>query len=123
MLGLKMNKHKAKKTTLLGIDFQSMKEAKRYNELLLLLKAGEISNLRLQVPFELAPSVKFDGEPRKKPALRYLADFVYNDKNGNQIVEDAKGFDKKHGKWREDGAFRIKRHLMATVHGIQIKLT
>jgi hypothetical protein len=107
MLGLKMNKHKAKKTTLLGIDFQSMKEAKRYNELLLLLKAGEISNLRLQVPFELAPSVKFDGEPRKKPALRYLADFVYNDKNGNQIVEDAKGFDKKHGKWREDGAFRF----------------
>lgn len=79
--------------------------------------------MRLQVPFDLAPAVKLDGEPRKKPALRYLADFVYRDKNGNQIVEDVKGFDKKHGKWREDGVFRIKRHLMTTVHGIQIKLT
>lgn len=109
-----MNKYKSKKTKFLGIDFMSLKEAMRYDELLILLNSGEISDLRLQVPFDLAPSVKFNGEKRAKPALRYFADFVYFDKGGNRIVEDVKGIETKE--------FRIKRHLMASVHGIQIKL-
>ena len=115
MGGAEMNKYNAKKNIIDGVNFSSIKEAKRYCELCIMLKAGEIKNLQLQVPFELAPAVKLDGEKRIKPALRYFADFVYFDKVGNKIVEDVKGFETKD--------FRIKRHLMATVHGIQVKLT
>ena len=110
----KMNKYNAKRHVIDGVNFSSIKEAKRYCELCILLKAGEIKSLQLQVPFELAPAVKFDDEQRKKPALRYFADFVYFDKVGNKIVEDVKGFETKE--------FRIKRHLMVTVHGIQVKI-
>ncbi len=38
--------------------FDSKHEAKRYQELRLLEQAGEITNLLLQVPFELIPKSK-----------------------------------------------------------------
>lgn len=90
--------------------FDSEKEHRRYQELLLLEKAGQISQLRRQVKFELAPG--YEGKGRKHAALRYFADFVYLDAYGKQICEDCKGF-------RTD-VYRIKRHLMRTVHGIDI---
>ena len=96
-----MNKYNAKKYS-------------RYKELISMENEGLIKSLQLQVPFELAPAVELDGEPRKEPALRYFADFVYFDKAGNKIVEDAKGYKTKD--------FRIKLHLMATVHGIKVKI-
>jgi hypothetical protein len=49
----KRSKYNATKTTVNGLHFASMKEANRYKELLLLLKAGAIGLLELQVPFEL----------------------------------------------------------------------
>ena len=39
-----------------GIEFQSKKEGKRYSELKLLERAGEISNLELQKRYELIPA-------------------------------------------------------------------
>lgn len=70
---------------------------------------GMIADLQLQVSFEIAPSVMLYG--RKRPARKYVADFVYT-KNGQQIVEDVKGV-KTH-------IYTLKRHLMMSVHGIQI---
>lgn len=93
-----------------GHKFASQREGARYRQLTLMQRAGSISGLRLQVPFELAPAVVLDG--RKKPALRYVADFVYFDEHGRRIIEDAKGM-----KTRE---YRIKRHLMKTVLGLDI---
>ncbi|RQQ98974.1 DUF1064 domain-containing protein [Burkholderia stagnalis] len=72
------------------------------------LAAGEISDLERQVVFVLAESVVIDG--RKKPALRYIADFVY-ERDGNTVIEDVKGMVTRE--------YRIKRHLMA-VRGLQI---
>ena len=111
-----MTKYKAKKAMVGGIKFDSQREAARYTELLLLQKAGHITGLTLQVPFVLAPAVRLDGETRNKPAIRYLVDFLYTDvKLGKIICEDVKGF--------VTPAFRMKQHLMATVHGIQVRVT
>lgn len=92
-----------------GIKFDSKAEARYWTHLKLRLHAGEISSLRRQVVFELAPSVVIAG--RKRPPLRYIADFVW-DENGKTVVADVKG--------AEPAAYRIKRHLMMAVHDIEI---
>lgn len=106
------SKYGAKKTQVDGITFSSKAEAKRYTELKMLERAGHISSLELQPKFELAPSIKYTGASRAKPALRYIADFRYVDHLGNTIVEDAKGF-------KTEG-YQIKRHLMLAVLGIEV---
>jgi hypothetical protein len=50
------NKYGNRKVTYLGIEFDSMKEANRYAALLMLQRAGEISELKTQVSFELVPA-------------------------------------------------------------------
>ena len=87
------SKYGNKKVTVDGIKFDSKKEAKRWADLKLLERAGEIANLERQVPFYL--------EGRDGPILtptgrkmRYVADFTYTDwrHKGAKIIEDAKGF-------------------------------
>ena len=92
--------------------FASKREAKRATELEALQAAGVISHLRYQVKYELAPSVVIGG--RKRPPLRYFADFVFVE-DGKEVIEDSKGH-------RTD-VYKIKRHLMASVHGIYIRET
>lgn len=89
--------------------FDSKHELRAYRALQLREQAGEISDLARQVTFELAPTVKIDG--RKRPPVRYIADFVYRE-NGAQVVADAKGM--------RTPVYKLKRHLMMTVHGIPI---
>jgi hypothetical protein len=110
-----MNKYHAKKTVVSGITFDSKAEARRYGQLIMLERAGQVTGITRQVPFVLAPKVKLDGDKRIKPAMKYIADFVYSDlATGRIIVEDVKGVITQ--------AFRIKQHLMATVHGIQVQI-
>lgn len=92
-----------------GQVFDSKAEARYWGHLQIRLKAGEISNLRRQVPFELAPAVVIGG--RKRPPLRYVADFVWEE-GGREVVADVKGC--------VVDVFRVKRHLMKAVHGIDI---
>ena len=106
-----MNKFGNRKTLFNGITFDSRREAKRYAELLLLLRAGQISNLRRQVPFELLPTQKRDGKVIERP-VKYVADFVYTE-NGEEVVEDAKGLRTKE--------YILKRKLMLWQYGIQIR--
>lgn len=74
-----------------GITFDSKKEMYRYRELKLLLKAGEIVDLKLQVPFTLQEAFT-DYTGKKQRPITYLADFVYVDKEKKQqVVEDVKG--------------------------------
>lgn len=80
------SKYSARKTVIDGIVFDSAKEARRYSELRLRERAGEISALQLQVRFELIP--KQQGE---RPVY-YKADFVYIEKDGTRVAEDVKGF-------------------------------
>ena len=97
-----------------GFKFDSAKEGRRYRVLRVLEEKGVIQNLQMQVVFVLAEKVKFKNEARAKPALRYLADFVYF-RDGQQIVEDVKS-----KATRTKDTYRIKKHLMMSVHGIEI---
>lgn len=109
------NKFNAQRIEKDGMKFDSVKEYKRYIKLTALMQRGEISELKCQVKFELAPKVKIEGEKRAKPALRYFADFTYL-KDGVQIVEDVKS-----AGTRNLPSFRNKKHLMKTVHDIDIR--
>lgn len=109
-------KFHSKKVVIDGHKFDSKREAERYRELMLLQSAGKIAGLTLQVPFVLAHGVRLFGETRKRPAIRYLADFVYTDTElCSIVVEDVKGMDLPMG--------RLKRHLMKTIHDIDVKVT
>ena len=107
--------------------FDSTKEARRWEQLLLLQRAGKITSLQRQVPYELLPN-QYETYPRysKKGErlkdgtklierkVEYVADFTYADaESGELTVEDVKGVRTKE--------FVIKRKLMYAVHGIKIK--
>ena len=71
-----------------GIRFDSQKEARRYDELMTMLRAGIISDLRLQPQFTLQESYVTETGERIR-AIRYTADFSYRF-GGKLVVEDVK---------------------------------
>ena len=106
------NKYHNKKS----FGFDSQKERRRYQELLLLQKIGEIKDLKKQVAFELIPTQKNNATGRVvERGVKYIADFTYTDRYGNFIVEDTKSPATK------TDAYIIKRKLMLFVHNIKIK--
>lgn len=113
-----------------GLTFDSVKEFKRFCELSLLERAGQIQDLRRQVEYELIPA-QYEkiptgeiykrgdrkGQPKMKSvciekSVSYVADFVYTE-NGETVVEDTKGFKTKD--------YIIKRKLMLWIHNIKIR--
>ena len=105
------NKYRNRFMRVDGMLFRSQKEAKRYVDLKLLQKAGKIEKLECQRSYELAPPVLILGKRHR--ALRYVADFVYRDlSHGGVIVEDSKGV--------RTPTYRIKKHLMKHVYGIDV---
>lgn len=104
------SKYGSNKKEVDGILFDSEKEAKRYGELKILLKIGEIELLEMQVPFLLIE----DNETERK--CQYYADFVYRVvKTGKRVVEDVKS-----EMTRKLPVYIMKRKLMKTVHNITI---
>lgn len=108
------SKYKNEKASIGGETFDSRREMARYVTLKLLQDAGRIESLKRQVRFVLAPPVRFAAEKRQKPALTYVADFAYF-KGEKFVVEDVKS-----KVTRSLPAYRIKKHLMMTVHEIEI---
>ena len=89
-----MSKYQSKKTIVDGITFDSKAEARRYCELKMLEKAGEIADLQMQFSFQLQPPFRKNGKTIR--AINYIADFVYTDTRKRRIVvEDVKGFKTK----------------------------
>ena len=108
-----MSKYNSKKTIIDGQVFDSRKEAKRYQELVLLENVGVIKNLSRQVKFVLIPSQR--DEVTGKVVERecsYRADFEYTE-DGKTIVEDVKGFKTKE--------YIVKRKLLLWRYGIRIR--
>lgn len=108
-----MSKYNSKKTIIDGQVFDSRKEAKRYQELVLLENVGAIKNLSRQVKFVLIPSQR--DEVTGKVVERecsYKADFEYTE-DGKTVVEDVKGFKTKE--------YIIKRKLLLWRYGIRIR--
>lgn len=108
------SKYNSKRIEKDGMRFDSAKEYKRYIELTAMMQRGEISELKCQVKFVLAPKVKLEDEKRAKPELRYYADFTYL-MNGQLIVEDVKS-----AATRKLATYRMKKHMLFIVHGISI---
>lgn len=94
------------------VTFDSAREARRWGDLCLLQRAGEIRDLKRQVKFRLIPVQRgMDGKVIEH-ACDYVADFTYYDRDGRFVVEDAKG---EHTK-----DYVIKRKLMLRVFGIRV---
>lgn len=83
------HKYRAQRAELDGYTFASKREMRRYAELKLLEKAGQISGLRMQPRYVLIEPFEYRGE--KVRGMSYVADFEYQE-NGTTVVEDAKGF-------------------------------
>ena len=88
-----------------GIKFDSKAEYKRYTELKLFERVKNISDLELQVKFELQPSF-VDGQGIKQRAITYVADFVYKE-NNKIIVEDLKSV-----ATAKDSTYKIKKKML-----------
>lgn len=110
----KPSKYRNEKVEVDGVRHDSKKEARRWQQLQMMEKAGQITGLKRQVAFELAPGVKFRNSPRAKPALRYVADAVYV-RDGETIIEDCKS-----PPTRQSPIYRAKKHLMLSVLGLEI---
>lgn len=103
--GAKPSKYRAVKTTVDGIVFDSAKEARRYSELKMLLRAGEIEDLERQP--ELTVSIKGVW------ICDYLADFKYRRRGDIVTVwEDVKGM--------KTPVYRLKKKLVEALYGITI---
>lgn len=101
----KPNKYKNTPTIIDGIRFASKREAKRYQELKLLERAGEISFLELQPKYKLY----FQG----KWMFTYIADFTYVDERTHkEVTEDAKGI--------KTQVYRLKKKFIEEAYGIDI---
>ena len=120
------NKYGNRKVFADGMQFDSVHEYRRYVELKLLQAAGAISDLRCQVRYELIPPQYVterrysktgkrlqDKQKRVERSVEYVADFVYVDKDGSEVVEDAKG--------KRTKDYVIKRKLMRYIHNITIQ--
>ena len=107
MYRVKKSKYQNRKVEFDGHKFDSMKEAKRYQQLKLLERAKVIDDLKLQVPFIIIEKSRYGR------AIKYIADFTYfdNDK-GMRVVEDVKGM--------KTDVYKLKKRLMAERYGIEI---
>ena len=130
---MRQRKYGNRKTTIGGKEFDSKKEARRYQELQLIQRSGQIQNLQTQVKYVLIPAQReasfevYKSGPnkgRRKPGkvveheCSYVADFVYT-QDGETVVEDVKGYrDPSSAAYAK---FVIKRKLMLERYGIRVK--
>lgn len=101
---MKAPKYQNRKTVVDGIKFDSAKEARRYGELKLLERAGQITGLEIQPSFRLLVNNCL--------ICTYRADFTYQDATKARIVEDVKGM--------KTPVYRLKKKLMLAIHGVEI---
>ena len=119
-----MSKYHSRKITRNGITYDSVQEYKRHCELLLLEKAGAITELRRQeqiilIPHQREPDtigVRGGRKPGKviERAVTYVADFTYKE-DGKLVVEDTKGYRTKD--------YLLKRKMALYLLGIRIRET
>lgn len=98
------HKYGAKRTEVDGISFPSKREAARWQQLLMLERAGVIDHLERQVRYKL--------EVNGQLICVYVADFRYLDEERRVIVEDVKGM--------KTDVYRLKKKLVKACLGIDI---
>lgn len=114
--------HAVKDTRISGektIRFDSKAEARRYDELMLMLKTGTIRDLRLQPEYTLVEAYTTPDGKRVR-AERYRADFSYRirfdgRKEWALVVEDVKS------RATQTAIYRSKKKRMLEIYGIDVK--
>jgi hypothetical protein len=102
----KPHKYKAIPTVVGGVRFDSKKEARRYQDLQLMVKAKVITDLELQPVFLIHA---LNG----KKVATYRGDFRYFDVEQQAvIIEDVKGV--------KTPVYRLKKKLVEAEHGVSI---
>jgi hypothetical protein len=108
-----VTKYHAKPTTVDGIRFASKAEARRYQELKMLEKAGRIRNLKLQPKY---PLVFYPGSSRRVVNVgSYIADFWYLEVDGGverPVLEDVKGV--------KTPIYRLKKKMVEAIYDLKI---
>ena len=94
------------------LRFDSRKEARRFDELSAMLRAGEIRDLKLQPSFTLQEAYTTTEGVRVR-AIRYQADFSYR-RDGALVVEDVKS------RATKTRVYEMKKKLMREKFGIEI---
>lgn len=100
------SKYGAVKTEVGGKVFASKAEAKRYAELLLLVRAKRIRDLECQPRFCVLQGFTDLNGTKYRPVV-YVGDFRYTDDRGVTVVEDVKGF--------ETAVFKLKEKMFRHV--------
>ena len=95
------------------IMFDSISEKDRYLELIIMERAGTISNLRCHPEYELIPTQRIPGKPTLR-RHRYTADFEYV-RDGELIIEDVKS---EYTRLERD--YIINRKLMLMLKGLYV---
>lgn len=95
------------------ITFDSISEKDRYLELIIMERAGTISNLRCHPEYELIPTQRIPGKPTLR-RHRYTADFEYV-RDGELIIEDVKS-----EYTRQERDYIINRKLMLMLKGLYV---
>lgn len=110
---LRHSKYHAIPTMVDGIKFPSRAEARRYAELKLLQKAGEIWDLELQpkLPLLVLVLATRHGANLVECVGHYRADFSYQTKAG-RVLEDVKGV--------RTPVYKLKKRLVEATYGVQI---
>lgn len=106
---MKPNKYRAVKTKIGDVMFHSKREAEAWVYLKHREKAGEITDLRRQVKFEL----KADSPNGPVRVCNLIVDFVYVE-NGEEIIADAKGV--------RTPVFNLKAKMFKANYGREIQL-
>ena len=115
---VKPSKYRNTKITIGDQKFDSKKEARLWSELQLREKAGEIYDLKRQVPFALNCPVRFESINGFAEVASYIADFVWRDYATNQLhVADCKG-----GRATMTKDFRLKMRWLALQDGIAVEI-
>lgn len=115
-LPVRRHKFNAKATVVDGVRFASQKEARRYQELKLLERVGEITHLVLQPRFDLWAAKPLNKGWRDIVKVgAYVADFQYRDQRngGYTVVEDVKGM--------KTSIYQLKKKFAEACHGIEIR--
>lgn len=103
-LGKKQGKIKnVRRKEINGITFDSTREARRYQDLDLMQRAGQITELRRQIAYPIFIN--------DKKICDWFADFVYV-KDGIRVIEDSKG-------WATD-VYKLKKKMVEAMYSIKI---
>ena len=101
---MRRNKYNARRTVIDNISFDSMAEARRYGELKILERAGEVSDIKVHPVFPV--------EVNGIQVCKVILDFTYTDKHGCTVHEDTKGND--------TAMSRLKRRMVEAAYSIDV---